>query len=196
MARKSGSSGTLTAKAIRQQSLALFASHGFSAVSMRMIADAVGVQPGALYQYHPTKQNILVDLMRSHMQGLLETWNTQEIINGAPEQALEQFVRFHISYHITRPDEVFISYMELRSLEPEGFQEIEALRKRYEQVLKAILDEGISRKVFVLEDAHVAAMAILSMLTGVNTWFRSGGRLSQEKIEDMYVAMVLRSSGC
>lgn len=196
MARKSGSNGALTAKAIREQSLALFARHGFSAVSMRMIADAVGVQPGALYQYHPTKQNILVDLMLSHMQGLLEAWERQPTSAEKPESKLEHFARFHIRYHITRPDEVFISYMELRSLEPEGFNQIEALRKRYEQILKSILDDGITQKAFTLEDAHVGAMAILSMLTGVNTWFRTGGRLSQEKIEDIYAAMVLRSVGC
>lgn len=196
MARKSGSNGALTAKAIREHSLALFARHGFSAVSMRMIADAVGVQPGALYQYHPTKQNILVDLMLSHMQGLLEAWEAQSTSTKKPESQLEHFARFHIRYHITRPDEVFISYMELRSLEPEGFNQIEALRKRYEQILKTILDDGITQKEFTLEDAHVGAMAILSMLTGVNTWFRTGGRLSQEKIEDIYAAMVLRSVGC
>lgn len=195
MARKSGSNGALTARAIRQESLALFARHGFSAVSMRMIADAVGVQPGALYQYHPTKQNILVDLMRTHMLGLLEAWDNQLKSNEPAKVSLESFARFHIRYHITRPDEVFISYMELRSLEREGFEEVEGLRKRYEQILKTILDEGIQGHAFTLEDAHVGAMAILSMLTGVNTWFRTGGRLSQNKIEDMYVAMVLRSVG-
>ena len=31
---------------------------------------------------------------------------------------LERFVRFHIRYHLKRADEVFISYMELRNLEP------------------------------------------------------------------------------
>ncbi len=36
-------------------------------------------------------------------------------------------------------------------------------------------------------------MAILAMLTGVNTWYRSGGRLSREKIEDIYEEMVLKS---
>ena len=47
-----------------------------------------------------------------------------------------------------------------------------------------------------LADPHVAAMAILAMITGVNTWYRSGGRLSQAKIEDIYVSMVLGSVGC
>ncbi|PCJ85075.1 MAG: TetR family transcriptional regulator [Hyphomicrobiales bacterium] len=196
MARTAGSRGAETAKIIRQKSLSLFARHGFAAVSMRMIADAVGVQPGALYQYHPTKQNILADLMQSHMETLLQAWENETQQGEPPQAALERFARFHIRFHITRPDEVFISYMELRSLENEGFKIIEAQRKRYEGELKAILEAGIAQKTFAIDDAHVGAMAILAMLTGVNTWYRSGGRLSQSKIEDIYAKMVLRSVGC
>lgn len=196
LARTAGSRGAETAKIIRQKSLSLFARHGFAAVSMRMIADAVGVQPGALYQYHPTKQNILADLMQSHMETLLHAWERESQKDEPPQAALERFARFHIRFHITRPDEVFISYMELRSLEDEGFDIIEAQRKRYEGELKAILEAGIAQKTFAIDDAHVGAMAILAMLTGVNTWYRSGGRLSQSKIEDIYAQMVLRSVGC
>jgi len=191
-----GSNGKSTARAIRSHALALFAHHGFAAVSMRMIADAVGVQPGALYQYHATKQQLLVDLMRAHMHALLKAWREEEVSAKSPAEALERFARFHIRYHITRPDEVFISYMELRSLEPGGFKVIEKLRKTYEGILKTILKTGKADGVFDIEDPHISAMAILAMLTGVNTWYRSGGRLSQKKIEDIYVTMVLRCVGC
>lgn len=195
MARRTGSSGAETARNIRAESLRLFARHGFSAVSMRMIADAVGVQPGALYQYHPTKQRLLADLLQSHMENLLAEWRDGGHAGDDPVAELERFARFHIGYHIERPDEVFISYMELRSLEADEFKTIEALRKTYEGILKSILDAGIAARKFAVDDSHVTAMAILAMLTGVNTWYRSGGRLSQRKIEDIYIAMVLRSVG-
>lgn len=196
MARQAGSAGEKTAAATRRQSLRLFAQHGYDAVSMRMIADAVGVQPGALYQYFPTKQQILVTLMREHMEELLASFRAQGMENEAPAAALEHFARFHIRYHLTRADEVFISYMELRALEPAGFQEIEGLRKTYENMLKAILVRGSEQGIFRIEDSHVSAMAIIAMLTGVNTWYRSGGRLSEKKIEEIYAEMVLRSVGC
>lgn len=196
MARLAGSHGETTAKAIRDRSLALFARHGYAAVSMRMIAGAVGVQPGALYQYHSNKQQLLVDLMRGHMEALLRAWNEEKLASDSPAQALKRFARFHIRYHITRPDDVFISYMELRALERDGFNTIEALRNSYEGALKAILEAGVASGAFKSDDPHVSTMAILAMLTGVNTWYRSGGRLSQQKIEDIYAAMVARSVGC
>lgn len=195
MARKAGADGRVTAEAILRESLSLFAQYGFAAVSMRQIADKVGVQPGAIYQHHRSKQDLLVAVLDAHMDGLLPASEANQSGEGTSVQALERFARFHIQYHITRPDEVFVSYMELRSLEPAGYALIEGKRRQYEQVLKAILARGVADGTFQIADPHVSAMAILSMLTGVNTWYRSGGRLSQQKIEDIYTAMVLGAVG-
>jgi AcrR family transcriptional regulator len=196
LARLAGSAGERTAEAIRKESLLLIARHGYDAVSMRMIAEAVGVQPGALYQYFTNKQQLLVTLLREHMERLLEAWSAERVENEEPKAALERFARFHIRYHFSRADEVFISYMELRALEPMGFKLIGALRKVYEKGLKDVLIEGHARGAFNLRDPHAASMAILSMLTGVSTWYRTGGRLSQQEIEDIYACMVLGSVGC
>ncbi|HZG31396.1 MAG TPA: TetR/AcrR family transcriptional regulator [Ensifer sp.] len=193
MARQAGANGETTARAIREESLKLFARHGYDAVSMRQIAAAVGVQASALYQYFPTKQQILVTLMKEHMEELLAAYAEERQECETPRAALSRFARFHIRHHISRADAVFISYMELRALEPEGFAAVEALRKAYEGELKSILAKGAEAGEFRLEEPHVAAMAILAMLTGVNTWYRTGGRLSREKIEDIYEEMVLKS---
>jgi AcrR family transcriptional regulator len=196
VARTAGSSGEVTAQAIRETSLSLFARQGFAAVSMRQIADRVGVQASAIYKYHPNKQQLLVDIMRDHMEQLLAAWAAEDKPQGGSVAALEHFARFHIRYHIKRPDEVFVSYMELRSLEEPGLRQISGLRRSYENILKDILRRGMDEGAFRVIDPHVAAMAILAMITGVNTWYRSGGRLSQAKIEDIYVSMVLGSIGC
>ncbi len=194
MARIAGSDGEVTRSEIRKVSLSLFAQYGYAAVSMRQIAGQVGVQASAIYQYYPNKQQILVSLLQNHMDGLLSACH-EEITAKDPVDRLEQFARFHIRYNINRPDEVFLSYMELRSLEPEGFATIADLRSKYETVLKSILRDGIKSGVMKIDDPHVSTMAILAMLTGVNTWYRSGGRLSQKKIENMYASMVLKSQG-
>lgn len=155
---------------------------------MRMIADAVGVQVGTLYNHYPNKQALLVHLLTDHMNRLIMAWESQPM---APNHtaALEQFARFHIRYHITKPDEVFLSYMELRSLEPANFTKLDELRKRYESFLTTIL------RGFELEDRKVTAMAILGMLTGATTWYREGGRLNAEQIEDIYADLVLNCVG-
>lgn len=191
MARTAGSHSALTAPRIREAAQALFAQHGYAAVSMRQIAAEVGVQVGALYNYTSDKQSLLFDLMSSHLDDLLSA-RAEDQTEADPMQALEQFTRFHIRFHARRPDAVFIAYMELRNLTPENFATIEAMRRRYEDGLSAILREGQAQGAFRIQDARVATMAIIAMLTGVNTWFRKTGRLSLSEVEEIYWDMMRR----
>lgn len=192
MARTTGSHSDITGPRIRAAALRLFAEQGYAAVSMRQIAREVGVQVGALYNYTPDKQSLLVDMMQEHMQALLVNWDKVDP-GGDALARLEAFARFHISFHLTRRDEVFIAYMELRNLEPENFARIEALRGRYEGIVEGILRQGQSENSVTIPDPKIAAYAVIAMLTGVNTWFRLDGRLTPRDVEDMYWGMVRRA---
>ena len=188
MARTQGSHSDITGPKIRASAEALFARHGYAAVSMRQIAKEVGVQAGALYNYTPDKQSLLFDLMHSHMDQLLDETTLEAVKN--PLETLEKFVRFHIAFHHARPDAVFIAYMELRNLTPENFAVIEAQRRTYEDRLEQILQAGQAKRVFAVQDAKVASYAVIAMLTGVNTWFRAEGRLSLIEVQGIYWDMV------
>lgn len=192
MARKTGSHSEITGPRIRAAALSLFAQHGFAAVSMRQIAAAVGVQAGALYLYTPDKEALLFDLLRAHMEELLAAW-AAEPKPPAPAARLECFVRFHIRLTLMRPEAVFLSYMELRNLSAANFAAIEQLRKAYETELETILRAGQAGGDFAVPDTKLATLAIIAMLTGVNTWYREGGRLSRAHVEAIYWDMVRKA---
>lgn len=195
MARRTGSSGERTAREIRAAALRLFAEHGYAAVSMRQIAQEVGVQAGALYLYTPDKQSLLADLLIEHMEELLTAWSAAQCGSTDPAARLETFVRFHIRHHLGRVDKVFISYMELRNLSDENFMRVERLRRLYEQVVEDILHDGVAAGVFHVADPRVASLALIAMLTGITTWHRSGGRLPPDRIEEIYCDLAFGSVG-
>ncbi len=192
MARTQGSHSGITGPKVREAALKLFAMDGYAAVSMRQIAAEVGVQAGALYNYTPDKQTLLFDLLKGHMEDLLAARADMPAL-GHPARALEQFTRFHIRFHHDRPEAVFVSYMELRNLTPENFEIIEALRRQYEDQLEDILQLGVASGAFDVTEPKIATMAVIAMLTGVNTWFREGGRLSLEEVEEIYWRMVYKA---
>ncbi|WP_299023984.1 TetR/AcrR family transcriptional regulator [uncultured Sulfitobacter sp.] len=191
MARTAGSHSDITGPRVRDAALRLFARGGYAAVSMRAIAAEVGVQAGALYNYTPDKQTLLFDLMEGHMTELLAAARDDPALDA--RERLHRFVAFHIRFHHARPDAVFIAYMELRNLTPENFARIEALRGAYEDGLEQILRDGVAAEAFRVEDTKIATLAIIAMLTGVNTWFRTGGRLSLEEVTAQYWEMVRRA---
>lgn len=191
MARTTGSHSDITGPRVREAALRLFAQGGYAAVSMRAIAAEVGVQAGALYNYTPDKQTLLFDLMQSHLRDVLDSFDDDA--QADPVTRLRHFVDFHIQFHHARPDAVFIAYMELRNLTPDNFQQIEALRRTYEDQLEGILREGVAAGVFDIEDTKIATWATIAMLNGVNTWFREGGRLSLDEVKAQYWDMVRRA---
>ena len=192
MPRTRGSSAASTAPRLRAAALRLFARHGFAAVSMRQIAGELGLQAGALYRYTPDKQALLFELMRDHLADVLAGWATAPRGNG-PAGQLAAFVRFHIGFHIDRPEAVFVANMELRNLSPENFAEVERMRRAYEAELEAILADGQAAGAFAVPDLRLATLAVIAMLTGVTAWYREGGRLSRTAVAETYIDMVLRA---
>ena len=86
MARTTGSDGARTEEAIREAAVALIAARGFEATTLREIADKVGVQPGTIYRYFPSKGQLLVELLVEHLEFLLAQWALQRPATG---EALE-----------------------------------------------------------------------------------------------------------
>ena len=195
LARTVGSDGEKTQAVLREAATRLIARHGYEAVSMRRLADEVGVQAAALYRYFPTKEDLLFALMREHMDALIESWTALQDRTGDPREQLAAFVRNHIGFHLARRDSTHVNNLELRSLSPDRLARIVSLREAYEGELRAILQRGASQGIFDVEDPALVSMAIIQMITGVIVWFRPDERLSIDEITDRYLAMTLRLAG-
>jgi AcrR family transcriptional regulator len=186
---------TNTKEDLRDHARRLFAEHGYEGVSMRDIAGSVGIRQSAIYNHFPSKQHLLVDLMTSHMERLLDAMRMTVGTTGTPVDRLTAFTRFHVTYHIDQPEDVFLAYMELRSLEAEGRAAIVPLRNAYEKTLRDILTDGAHDGSFRIADTAVVTRALLAMLTGVTVWFKDGGRLDRDTVAEAYVTTTLQAVG-
>ncbi len=192
MARTKGSVGSETSSLIRATAIRLMVEHGYEAMTLRQLADAVGIQAGSVYRYFGAKDKLLADIMIGHMETVLESLRVRLGPCPGPCERLDAFIDFHIRYHIEKQAEVFLATMELRSLSPEPRATVVALRRAYERELVAILADGMAVGLFPLQDASVGAFAIIGMLTSVCQWYRPGGRLDPDEIVALHRNLVLR----
>lgn len=191
MARRAGSDGSRTAEAIRAAGLKLIFEHGYEGMSLRHLAQAVGLQPASLYNHIETKQALLFELVSGHMRALTEALDAALAGIEGPAARLDAFVAFHLRYHLDRKMEVFVNNSELRSLEPENRTAITAMRRDYERRLTEILALGAGKGVFVVPDVAVTSYAILALLTGVASWYQADGRLDADAIIALHRDLVL-----
>jgi AcrR family transcriptional regulator len=193
MARIAGSNGPRTAAAIRRASLRLIHRHGFEAMSLRDLAAEVGLQPASLYNHIDSKQALLFGLIQDHLETLLA--RTAEALAAAapdPLARLKAFIANHVAYHLERGAEVYAANFELRALEKRNLDAVLALRRRYEDILTTLLEEGAAAGTLRLTEARVTAYAILAMLTGVCSWYKPTGRLDADGLIAVHTDLVLR----
>jgi AcrR family transcriptional regulator len=192
MSRTVGSYGPKTLEAIRKAGLRLIYEHGYEGMNLRQLAAAVGIKQGSLYNHIDTKQGLLFDLVKHHMEEVLQELDAALAGIDDPVDRLRAFVAFHVNYHMVRKKEIFIANFELRSLDSDNYSSIVEMRRAYEERLGDILENGVASGVFVCRDVRMATFAILAMLTGVCTWYRSNGRLRRDDIIDTYIRLGLR----
>ena len=195
MGRIAGSNGQRTAAAIRRVGLRLIYRRGFEAMGLRDLAAEVGIQAASLYHHIRTKQDLLFDLIREHMENLLA--QTDAALDQAPAGAMERlraFIAHHVLYHLEKKQEVLVANFELRALEPQHYATIVTMRRAYERKLIALLDVGVAAGEFEIRDTRITAYAILAMLTGACTWYKPEGRLTKTEVVELHTDMVLH--GC
>ena len=180
------------AERIRRAGITLFKARGYHGTSVRVLAQAVGIEAASVYYHFPSKQKILHDIFNRTMDDLLD--GLERALSGMTsyEERLRAAVRFHILFHVERQDEAFISHSELRSLTPLNRRRIIFKRDRYEALLRVFLAAGKKAGAFEIADVRLTTIAILMMCSGVSDWFAKQGRLNGGAVADAYADMVLR----
>jgi AcrR family transcriptional regulator len=191
MRRDAGGMTATRKSIILKEAAHLFREKGYSGSTLRELAKRAGVQGGSIYHHFSSKQEILMVIMESTMTTLVEKVQHEIGFAKTPLEKLRKGIQFHIEYHTTDRDETYVADAELRSLEPANYKKIVVMRRKYEQIFRDILGEGIDQKCMEIENVSLAARALLQMCTGISYWYSPSGKDSIDTIVDSYVELFL-----
>lgn len=184
-----------TAKEAYARAVELISERGYHGTSLRTIAGAIGIQMSSLYYYFPSKQDLLMQIMRSTLTDL--TAEVVAAVGGVhgTTARFEAGIRAHIEFHAKRRLEILITDSELRALEPENHRNVVQMRDRYGNIFVEILEAGCREGAFNVADTRIAMSALLMMCADVATWYRPEGRLTVSEIADQYVRLCMQGVG-
>ena len=77
---------------ILEAALRLFAAHGYAGTSIRMIAESAGISVGLLYNYFPSKADLLHALFEESMRDVQASFASAEAAK-TPSERIERLVR-------------------------------------------------------------------------------------------------------
>jgi AcrR family transcriptional regulator len=161
----------------------LFVSQGFSATSMREIAQATGLGKSTLYDYFSTKDDILGFAIEEKLGSL--TRRAQVIADGSGPAAdrLREVMRMHLSA-LLDSGALFMQVMvEGQKLRPETLQGIQNRRYAYQDLVRDLVEQGIDSGEFRDVNAVVAMKILLALMAPV-VWTTRPVGTPDEMLED------------
>lgn len=181
-----------TEERVREAAVRLFAERGFHGTGIRDLAQAAGLSSATLYHYMGTKEDLLVEIMRTSLTELI---GKAEQITGDETDRLVSLVKMHVRAHAEKPRETAVVDGEMRALTGERREEIVALRDRYERFWQDAIDDGVKARKLKVADPSVARLALLEMCSGVSRWYSPAGPVNLSDLTIQYGAMALGMLG-
>jgi AcrR family transcriptional regulator len=170
----------------------LFRANGFSAASMRDIADAVGVEAPSLYNHISGKSELLQIICFKVANEFVSQLDETEKKGGSAIKRLELIIRFHIIQMLNNFDEVYVANHDWKHLPDEHLSNFLSLRRSYEKRLVNIIEEGIQKKELKPINPYVAVLTLLSAVRGLEFWQRHKKNISVQVLEDDMVNHLLK----
>ncbi len=193
------SPGGATAERIHDAALTLFNERGYTGTTVRELADACGLTPGAIYNHYASKEALLfaiVDRVHDLADAILS--ETLRGVGNEPATQLEALASAFTAFHIDRPRETRVANRDYIYLPGVQRDSVVRRRRRVRALFADVLREGECQGTFSFaelgsKDAiQAASMAILNMVVLVAEWFDPAGTRSAQDTAALHGRLALR----
>lgn len=167
---------------IRSTALNLFVQHGYEEVGLRQIAQAIGIQPGSLYNHIDGKEGLLFDLIFEYDLALLSHLKKSVEQSTLPQDKLKQYVYTYIRCGVLNQDLHLLASRERMYLAGVYGERIQISKDAMSDLLESLINEGAAVDEFCFKEEQLTVIAIESVLNGFVSSF-SGER--QEHLESL-----------
>ena len=163
-----------------------------ASLTMREIADQLGLVKGNLYYYFKSKQEILFHCHVKCIAISLAALDEVLAEKLPPVDALRLLLVRHIR-NITEDAYSGVLLTNLESLTPAQRKRYVAMRDRFEQGVRKMIRAGIADGTFAQQDVDLAGFTILGAINWIPKWYRRDGALSSIEIAERVADQLIRS---
>lgn len=179
-------------KAILKTSAELFAEQGFDRSSMNQIATGCGVSKALLYHYYANKDALLFDIIRDHLDELIEAVEEAVAPGLSGEQRLLACVSALLDAYRDANAEHKIQINEMKRLPPAQQEELKERERRLVALFAGALTDAVPA---LAADGSVllkpVTMSLFGMVNWHYLWFRDGGPVSRADYARIATRLIL-----
>jgi TetR/AcrR family transcriptional regulator, cholesterol catabolism regulator len=170
----------------------LVAAEGYDTVSIREIAEAMGMSKGTILHHYGSKDRMLEELHNTYMQRRLrEAHALVEALPNPREQLIGMVLLDLFAMHRNRDATIAFAREITRFQADELMADVRRMRREYLEVMEDILARGMDEALFRREDPTMVALQILGMVNWTWTWLREDGPWRIEELGESFVRLVV-----
>ncbi len=165
---------------------------GFHTMSLRDLSQASGLSMGALYSYFTSKEDLL-EMIQNQGRRLTQRILRQQISRvKTADQKLRTGIRTHLYLTEVMQPWFYFSFMEAKNLDKSQQRKTIEGELASEQIFVEILDEGLEKRIFNLEQPILTATVIKAMMQDwyLKRWKYSRRRISVDDYADFVIYVI------
>lgn len=177
--------------AIVEAAASLFATHGFNGASVADVAERCKTSKSLIYHYYESKEDILYDVMISHVRALEAAAIDAMASKDGPEQKLRDLTQLFMALYVGAADRHKVLLNDLDYVPKARRAEIVAVQRGLVESVRLLLVEiepALKRREGA---AFAAAMLFFGTINWTHTWYDPKGAVSAEAMADMAVDLTI-----
>jgi AcrR family transcriptional regulator len=189
MARTRASDYDDKRRAILNRSAELFSEHGYDRASMNKIAKACGVSKANLYHYYKDKEELLFDVIRFHLEELLEVVEAADHPELSPDARLRDLVGALLEAYRDADSQHNVQISSLRFLPPERQAELKGMERELVGIFSQAVT-GVAPQLKATRMLKPVTMSLFGMINWHYLWFKSTGSVTRADYADLVTRLV------
>lgn len=170
----------------------MVAARGYDGVSIRDIAETLGMSKGTIIHHYGSKDRILEQVHNDYMQRRLhEARAILEELSDPHDQLAGMVLQNLFAMHHDRDATVAFAREIVRFASDEIMADVRAMRADYFGLLRDVLERGMETGAFRREDATMIALQLFGMMNWSWTWLRPAGPWTLEELGASYVRTIV-----
>lgn len=170
----------------------LFKEKGYSAVTMRDIAQAMDIKAASLYNHIQSKQEILVFIIIEIAEEFTSVMNEIVSSNLSTLKKIEKVIELHIKITLRNSDALACLNNDWMHLTDDQLSYFIKMREDYEQNFRKIIQEGIQNGQLKKSNQDVMVYAILSSLRTMYLWHSKSKGLDEKTLLKSFTSLYFK----
>lgn len=160
----------------------LFKEKGYSAVTMRDIAQDLNIKAASLYNHIKSKQEILVLIIIEIAEEFTKTMNEVLISDESAIKKIERIIQLHIDITLNNSNALACLNNDWMHLTDSDLVYFIKMRNEYEDNFRTIVKQGIEDGEIKNHNLDVLIFSLLSTLRTLYIWYKKTNQLSENEL--------------